>query len=159
MIDDPIVARRIQESILRHADAGILAQLPDADLAQVVRAAAADPVRVADARWLSAEVLAWNRNNLRSAVCEALENTLVRRASALCRHQDLRPEPSSKADAVKTQADDAVPLPTPTPTPPPAPKEEPPAPKPVAASTSTPQPPRKEDWFDGFLTFISNIFS
>lgn len=153
MIDDPTVAQRIQESILRHADAAALAQLPAADLAQAVRDAAAAPVRVADARWMSADVLVWNRNNLRPAVREALENTLVRRVNALCSQRDLKPEPALQADPAEEEVDAAA-------APPPSsPKEDPPAPKPLTASAPTPRPPQKEDWFDGFLTFMSNLFS
>lgn len=155
MIDDPTVTQRIKESILHHADAGILAQLTDADSAQVIRDAAAVPVRVADARWLSAEVLAWNRNNLRPGIREVLENRLVGRVNALCSQRNLKPAPASQADSVEED----VAAETPTPPPPSAPEANPPAPNPLTASPSTPRPPRKEDWFDGFLTFMSNLFA
>ena len=152
MKNDPIVITGIKQRITRHPDAQGLDLLSEADLEELAEAVAAKPIRIATARWMPVPVLIRNLDNLRPEVKTHLDEQLTINAQALCRAKGFAPAPSQPPVEDPSQAP-----PEPAQEPAPQPVEQPQE-RPKSVFSDAPKPAVREDWFDGFLTFMSNIF-
>ena len=155
MKTDPTVIARIRELLTRHPHCGILPHLADDDLDNLAGAAAAESFRVAQARWMQVSCLAWNIENLRPALLKRLEDELVTTALSRCKSQGITPPTTTEAESTPESHEAAPSLP---PLPEPAePEKKTESEAPVSPSAMVRRPPYREDWFDRFLTFFTNL--
>lgn len=147
---DPTVTERIRERLTRHPQSGMLRQLAEADLDNLASAAAADVFRVSRARWMPVCSLVWNMDNLRPEIQKRLEDELVKKALSRCSRQNITSRPPAGVDSMAGHPE-TVPSKT-LPPEPEMPMEK------TAPKRDSPNPvPRREDWFDGFLSFLGNL--